>query len=212
MSCSFANLLHVTAAAFVRRLHRDSIDTRRALLYNKIVYKEFRARNGRYPKTEPARTTGRGHSERTASHMETALSGAVLPKPARTPLTALFLLLSAGGFALLFLVDPSRTPLVPCLFRTLTGLDCPGCGMTRAFHALLHFQLLRALRFNVFCIVVAPALLLLWAELLSFFSRGRFFRMPLRIPTAVLIGFGILVLAFTVLRNIPAAPFCWLKV
>lgn len=34
---------------------------------------------------------------------------------------------------------------LPCIFRTLTGYYCPGCGGTRACIALLHGHLLRSL-------------------------------------------------------------------
>lgn len=140
--------------------------------------------------------------------MERAVS---LPKAVRLPLAAAYLLITAAAGAALYFADPSKTMLVPCVFHLATGLDCPGCGMTRAFHALLHLQLLRALRYNLFCIVAAPALAVLWAEGLSVLMRGRAFRMPLRIPTWLLVVFGVLVLAFTVLRNIPVAPFMWMK-
>jgi len=54
-----------------------------------------------------------------------------------------------------------------CPFRLLSGLPCPGCGMTRALCALLRGDLDAALRFNLFSIpvlgllIVAP-LLALW--------------------------------------------------
>lgn len=42
-------------------------------------------------------------------------------------------------------------PLPPlCLFRTLTGWRCPGCGLTRAFVFMGHAQPLDALRMNLF--------------------------------------------------------------
>ncbi len=36
----------------------------------------------------------------------------------------------------------------PCAFHQLFGLDCPMCGMTRAFAALSHGQLLAAWGYN----------------------------------------------------------------
>lgn len=33
---------------------------------------------------------------------------------------------------------------VPCLFLTLAKIPCPGCGMTRALFAFLHFDLVTA--------------------------------------------------------------------
>lgn len=35
-----------------------------------------------------------------------------------------------------------------CLFRQLTGLDCPSCGLTRAFRAMGHLDVIGAFRYN----------------------------------------------------------------
>jgi len=35
-----------------------------------------------------------------------------------------------------------------CPFRVFLGMPCPGCGMTRAVEALLHFDIARALYLN----------------------------------------------------------------
>ena len=43
---------------------------------------------------------------------------------------------------------PARLPLSPCLFRNVTGLPCPGCGMTRGFVALGHGRVGEAWRAN----------------------------------------------------------------
>lgn len=36
----------------------------------------------------------------------------------------------------------------PCLFNSITKLNCPGCGNTRAVVSLLHFHFRKALSFN----------------------------------------------------------------
>lgn len=38
---------------------------------------------------------------------------------------------------------------LPCLFHMLTGLDCPGCGMSRAMGALAHLDVRAAFRYNL---------------------------------------------------------------
>ena len=54
-------------------------------------------------------------------------------------------------------VDPSVTRLAPpCPLQALTGLDCPLCGATRATHALLHGDVVRALDHNALYVVVLP--------------------------------------------------------
>lgn len=50
-----------------------------------------------------------------------------------------------------FLVVGSGTPvegIIKCPFRWLTGLSCPGCGMTRACTHALHGDLLTSLEFH----------------------------------------------------------------
>lgn len=48
-----------------------------------------------------------------------------------------------------YLIDPADSDFMPrCTFKVLTGLDCPGCGSQRAFHALLHGRIADAFRFN----------------------------------------------------------------
>lgn len=37
---------------------------------------------------------------------------------------------------------------VPCLIKALTGITCPGCGMTRAYVSLLHLDFAGAFRYH----------------------------------------------------------------
>lgn len=53
-----------------------------------------------------------------------------------------------------------------CLWKVLTGHECIGCGITRAFHALFHLQFQSAFEFNHGIIIVAPLLLYLWIKLI----------------------------------------------
>lgn len=66
--------------------------------------------------------------------------------------------LSAAAIALAVLVyffNPATHQFYPvCQFHRLTGLNCPGCGMTRAVYALLHGEFLAALRDNALLVGV----------------------------------------------------------
>ena len=60
----------------------------------------------------------------------------------------------AGGVFILYLLNPAEWQVFPrCMFHELTGLNCPGCGATRAMHALLHGEFLVAFRDNALLIV-----------------------------------------------------------
>lgn len=43
-----------------------------------------------------------------------------------------------------------------CLFKLAFGIECPGCGMTHAFAAVMQFRFHEALVFNRGVIVVFP--------------------------------------------------------
>ncbi|MBR5655329.1 MAG: DUF2752 domain-containing protein [Prevotella sp.] len=74
--------------------------------------------------------------------------------------------------AVLTLVDPAQSIWIPkCPVKLLTGLQCPGCGFQRAAHALMHGDVLGALRFNWFLLYAVPYLLVLIAE--RYFLRGK---------------------------------------
>ena len=45
-----------------------------------------------------------------------------------------------------------------CIFKNLLGLECVGCGMTRALYTLSHGDILKALNFNRLVIIIAPLL------------------------------------------------------
>ncbi|HUF99443.1 MAG TPA: DUF2752 domain-containing protein [Ilumatobacter sp.] len=80
--------------------------------------------------------------------------------------------LAAAGY--LAANDPVRSGwFVPCPFRELTGLVCPGCGITRAIHHLLRGDVIEAVRLNLFAPLVVVALGLAWIAWLSRDTFGR---------------------------------------
>jgi len=114
-----------------------------------------------------------------------------------------------AGTVLLRQLDPSRpgSGLPPCPFHWMTGLYCPGCGATRAMHALAHFDLAGALAMNPFLVLALPVIALLLADFAGWWpgawrpGQSRLFDAR---PWAVL------VIAFWIARNLPWPPFAWL--
>ena len=63
----------------------------------------------------------------------------------------------AIGIFILYRFDPVTTRGFPqCVFHSLTGLQCPGCGTTRALHALLHGNVAAAWHFNAALFFFVP--------------------------------------------------------
>lgn len=66
------------------------------------------------------------------------------------------------GCTILYYIDPADYVLMPkCMFKLVTGYDCPGCGFQRAIHALLHGHIREAIQYNLFLLLAMPYLLIL---------------------------------------------------
>lgn len=49
--------------------------------------------------------------------------------------------------------------LIPCLWKSIFHVECPGCGLTRSFIELLHCNFLGAYKYNPLIFIVLPAAL-----------------------------------------------------
>ena len=49
-----------------------------------------------------------------------------------------------------------------CLFTNIFGIECWGCGITRAIFSALHFRFVEAWEYNRLVMIVLPILLFEW--------------------------------------------------
>jgi ethanolamine transporter EutH len=113
-----------------------------------------------------------------------------------------------GAGATVFFFNPSTHGFYPiCMFHSLTGLNCPGCGMTRALYALLHGNVRLALKDNVLFVVLL-AILVIWG---TRFAVRKIRNQPatLNVPPKFLWTFLGIAFVFAVVRNLPG--FEWLS-
>ncbi|MCE9589196.1 MAG: DUF2752 domain-containing protein [Planctomycetes bacterium] len=122
------------------------------------------------------------------------------PRSVDAPSTRNRLLSAAGLTAVVvtsYLYAPwSTTGPVLCPLRALTGVDCPGCGLTRSFCAMAHGHLAQAASFHWLgplffaCAVAAIPLLLIEAgrkRRIEWFHRLLFSRRVAYAVAAVLV-------------------------
>ncbi len=115
--------------------------------------------------------------------------------------------LLAAGSAVVWYFDPTKAGFFPvCPLYAMTGYACPGCGLTRGFHALFHGDILTALDFNAMIPVYALGFAFLVVSLISVAVRGKgLIRLTSTPP--FLVATLVLVISFGVLRNLPFYPF-----
>lgn len=78
------------------------------------------------------------------------------------------------GILALFLLVIYLVP-VTCIFKQVTGISCPSCGMTRAFHYILNFNFIDAFYYNIlsiplFIFIVSSFIILIYEILANKFD------------------------------------------
>jgi hypothetical protein len=97
-----------------------------------------------------------------------------------------------------------------CWSQGIFGVDCPLCGGLRCVNSLVRGDLVAAADHNVLLAAVLPVVAVVWAVWMVAAARGRRLHLP-RAPKWLLGAAGVVVLAFTVARNVDGGPFIdWL--
>lgn len=111
--------------------------------------------------------------------------------------------LAAG---ILYLIVVMLTPVrVPCMLHLLTGLYCPGCGISRFFMELVHFRILSAMRQNLAVAILLPV----WSVIgiIEFWFNPKLFSRGSRFLNVLTWGSVAVLVIFGLLRNIPGFEF-----
>ncbi len=112
-----------------------------------------------------------------------------------------------GLAVLFFVIDPNKSEIFPkCIFHSVTGYHCPGCGSQRAIHSLLHLDLMGVVGNNFLFI---PAFLLIGYHYSHPVFNKKF---NLKLPNLFYLKYTpwvilAIVVLFWILRNLPWFPF-----
>lgn len=122
-------------------------------------------------------------------------------------LKKLLIMLAAGLAAgVIYFILTQYGFAIPCIFHLVTGLYCPGCGVTRMCINLVKLDFYHAFRSNPAVFSVLPFLGIIFVY--KAYSYVRYGKTPHKKWMSVIeIISLILLLVFGVLRNIPAFSF-----
>ena len=126
-------------------------------------------------------------------------------------LAAAGILAAAAGVFVVSYFNPTTAGFFPvCPLHATTGLNCPGCGLTRGLHAFFHGDVFGALHFNALLPVYLLVGIYLFVSLGLIVVRGRGLSFNVFKPQ-LLWGFLIVLLVFGIVRNLPFSPFTLLS-
>lgn len=108
--------------------------------------------------------------------------------------------------ALLILLLYAAGLRIPCFFYTMTGIKCPGCGITRMSIAFLHGDYKKAFYYNQVLPFLLPVIGILFCLPVYRFIRYGEYRYT-KIETGIGIGLIVLLLLYAIIRNLPFYPY-----
>ena len=95
---------------------------------------------------------------------------------------------------------------IPCIFKKITGLRCPGCGVSRMCMALLRFDFVQAAKYNIFVLSLIPFILPLAIYKMVVFIKSGITKNTLFEKIFYPIVF-VLCIAFAIIRNLGIIDF-----
>ena len=91
---------------------------------------------------------------------------------------------------------------IPCVFRLIFGIKCPGCGMTHAAVAMTHLDIAGAFNYNKLSVTVVPLLIIIL--LIQEYRYIKTASRKISLPETLLLAMMLFVtIAYGVARNLP---------
>ena len=95
---------------------------------------------------------------------------------------------------------------IPCPIRLLSGLRCPGCGVSHMAIALMHGDIREAYHSNRVLFLLLPALLIIWGRSLYYYIKmGK--RRRKSVDYLILNGVIIVLVGWAIVRNLPVFEY-----
>lgn len=90
---------------------------------------------------------------------------------------------------------------IPCIFHAITGLKCPGCGVSRMCLSLLRLDFKSAMKYNPAVMSLSPLGIVVFADMsVRYVKTGTL--IPDRFSNAAMIFMIAVLIAFGIIRNL----------
>ena len=115
-----------------------------------------------------------------------------------------YAIMAISVFLIYYILNKKFGFSIPCIFYKITGLYCPGCGITRLLFALVNLEFYESFKYNPWIfILIVLGLFYLICKLFIFLKLKKI----IKIPNYVYITLIIISIIFGIFRNIPGFEF-----
>ena len=98
-----------------------------------------------------------------------------MKKRAKNVLILFGIIIAVG---IIYIVFNSLTGIgIPCVFHLITGLNCPGCGVSRMIISIINLDFEAAFRYNAALFVLSPVFLILAITIIGIPFAKQHFKM-----------------------------------
>lgn len=92
---------------------------------------------------------------------------------------------------------------IPCLFNKITGLYCPGCGITRMIIAIKNMNFYQAFRYNPLMFILMPFFIIYYITYYTYWIKNK----RLKINNKIWYTLLIIIVLYGIIRNLPAFKY-----
>ena len=105
------------------------------------------------------------------------------------------------SFIVYFIINRLTGFYIPCLFRLITGLKCPGCGITHSLFALINLDFKEAFNQNPLVFIYLPFIFLYYIYISYIYLTNKKDNILTKIPNYIMIFIVVITLVYGVVRN-----------
>lgn len=105
-------------------------------------------------------------------------------------------------FVSYYLINKYTGLYIPCIFRIITGLKCPGCGITHVLFSLINFDIKNAFISNPLVFIYLPFIVIYYIYNCYIYIYNKEDKVLVKISNYIWITIIMVTLAFGIVRNV----------
>lgn len=100
---------------------------------------------------------------------------------------------------LLIYLNEKYSIYIPCIFHKITGLYCPGCGITRMLISIINLNYYQAFRYNPLMFILLPFFIIYYILYYIYWLKNK----KLVINNKIWYTLLIIIIFYGIIRNLP---------